>query len=347
MSLTYIGTSFDINEPYGPGEHAIIESVKTQIEQTFPNDQCLLINLTWFGPQFSESNSKWDDVMEAGEFDRVFLLATVDPPMIGDYEISEIRRVTNAIHVYLLGNFDSPHAFNFFAPVVADRFVKYNDDDLRLENIEKIFVSYNRKPKVHRVEFVQRLRDTKLDQYGTITLGIDETNIQNAGVAHDYISIGEQQEDYVSLGNHPAHWGFGIPLDNFSLHRMDIWKKTFLYVVGATEFQPHDNLFCQQDTFKAILGERPYIINGVQRTYRWLRYHGFRTFNHYWSHIDVENGPVHEGLVEVIRFLSKKSESELKEMYIDMLPNLTYNRQRFYEFAEEQRNRIANIFREP
>lgn len=341
MALTYIGTSFGINEPYGPSEHALINNIKQQIKYKFDCDRCLLINLTWFGPQFDNDN--WSKMLNAGNFDRVFLLASVDPSMLGEHEIGVIKQATNALYVYLLGNFDSPHQFNFFAPVVAEKFVKYTTSELAVD-IKKIFVCYNRKPKVHRVKLVQLLKHNHLDQFGTITLGRDKTNIQNNGIEHDYISIGKQQEDFVSLGNHPDNWEFDIPLDNFSLHCMDVWKTTFLYIVGSTEFNPYDDLFCQQDTFKAILGQRPYVINGVQRTYKWLRYHGFRTFNHYWKHIDVENGDVHTGIINVIRYLSDMKEKELTDMYQDMIPDLEYNKNRFYEFAEQQKHIINNIF---
>lgn len=341
MSLVYVGTTFGKNEPYALSEHALIDNIKQQIINKFTNDKCLLINLTWFGPQFDNDN--WNKVLTLGEFDRVFFLASVDPCMIGDHEISTIKKATNSLYIYLLGNFDSPHQFNFFAPVVVEKFVKYSANDLKLD-VEKIFICYNRKPKVHRVELVQQLKHESLDQFGTITLGRDETNIQNNNIDHEYLSIGMKEEDFITLGNHPDNWEFGIPLDNFSLHSMDVWKTSFLYIVGSTEFNPYDDLFCQQDTFKAILGQRPFIINGVQRTYKWLRYHGFKTFNHYWEHIDVENDNVHNGIIEVIKYLSSMTKTELTNMYYDMLPDLEYNKNHFYEFAKSQELLIDNIF---
>jgi len=348
MSVTFIGTAFDLNEPYGPGEHLCHQLIKEQIDKAFPNSKNLLISTTWFGPQFNNINSYWEDVINFTEqritFDNIFFLASVDPPMIGDSEIRQIKLSTNALCVYLLGNFDSPHQFNFFAPIVKEKFRHYTEEELTLTEIKYIFVNYNRKPKVHRIKFVELLKQHKLDQVGIVTLGKDPTNIYKHDVEHEYISIGEKQEDWVSFGNHPAHWGFGIPLDNFSLHRMDIWKYTFLYINGATEFEPINDLFCQQDTFKPIIGLRPFVINGVQRTYHWLRFNGFKTFNHYWDHIDIENGPVHETIIDLIKYLKSLDSSEILAMYQDMLPELHYNKERFFEFAKEQQYKMEHLF---
>jgi hypothetical protein len=126
---------------------------------------------------------------------------------------------------------------------------------------------------------------------------------------------------------------------------MDIWQNTFLYINAATEFDPINDLFCQQDTFKPMLGLRPFVINGVQRTYRWLRLQGFRTFNHYWPHIDIETGPVHNTLVELIKHLKSLEPSEILAMYNNMLPDLRHNKDRFFEFANEQKYKMEHLFK--
>jgi hypothetical protein len=346
MALTFIGTTFSITEPYGPSEIETLKTIQLQIEEQFPNDNNLLISLTWFGPQFD--NDSWQQIEDFSKskvkVDNLFLLATVDPPMITVTDIQQIKMLTDALHVYLLGNFDSPHAFNFFAPTVAKNFKFYTDDDLLLKHCQYRYISYNRKPKPHRIQLVNMLYDQNLNTLGIITLGKDESNIHNQNQLHKYISLGEQQKDYIDRGNHPDHWGFGIPLDNFSLHRLDLWQESFLFVTGATEANPVNDLFCQQDTFKPMLGLRPFVINGSQKTYHWLKYHGFQTFNNYWPHIDIESGEVQETIVSVIKFLATKSSNELLSMYQDMLPKLHHNKNRFFEFAEEQQYKIHHLF---
>jgi hypothetical protein len=89
---------------------------------------------------------------------------------------------------------------------------------------------------------------------------------------------------------------------------------------------------------------RPFVINGVQRTYRWLRHHGFKTFNQYWPHIAIESGDVHDSIITLIKFLQEQNKHELLAMYNDMLPDLRYNKQRFVSFAQEQKFRMENLF---
>jgi len=46
----------------------------------------------------------------------------------------------------------------------------------------------------------------------------------------------------------------------------------------------------------------------------------------------------------LVKFLNMLGNSELLEMYNDMIPDLRYNKERFFEFAYEQTNKIENIF---
>ncbi len=271
-------------------------------------------------------------------FDNVFFLATVDPAYLNVTELQQVKNMVQALKVFYLGNFDSEYQFNFFAPITAKKFKKYDDNQLLLDNLKYLFVNYNRKPKQHRVEFVKKLIAQDLSSLGVITLGTDATNDL-------LLTIGEKDEDYLDYGNSKVHWGkFGVPHDMYSLHRMDIWNHTFLYINGATEFNPVNDLFCQQDTFKPMIGLRPFVINGVQKTYRWLRNHGFKTFNQYWSHIDIENGDVHDTLIELIKYLKATPSEDIISMYNDMLPDLQHNKQRFYEFAKEQKYKMEHLF---
>jgi hypothetical protein len=343
----FIGTGFPAAMEYHKEERTCWESIRSQIDSQFPNTNNVLISLTWFGPQFD--NGEWDKIEDCWKnnitYDNIFLLSTVDPPFINVTEIQEIKYKLRALTVYYLGNFDSPHEFNFFAPIVAHKFKKYTTEELRLTNVKYLYVNYNRKPRQHRIDFVKKLLDHKLDTLGIVTIGKDQSAIYNNHNSDLFLTIGEEDKDYLQWGNSRAHWGkFGVPHDMYSLHRIDIWQQTLLYINAATEFNPHDNLFCQQDTFKPMIGMRPFVINGVQRTYRWLRLRGFRTFNHYWPHIDIENGNVHDTLIELIQHLNTLHKDQLMAMYQDMLPDLEHNRNRFWEFAKEQKNKINHLF---
>jgi hypothetical protein len=55
--------------------------------------------------------------------------------------------------------------------------------------------------------------------------------------------------------------------------------------------------------------------------------------------IDIENGNVHATLTELIEHLHTLKSSEILAMYVDMLPDLKYNKNRFFEFAREQKTK--------
>jgi hypothetical protein len=340
MSVDFIGIGFADGMEYAIEEQQCWASISKQIDAAFPNCQNVLISLTWFGPQFRTIG--WDTVLNCEQnnivYDNVFFLSTVDPPYLNDTELREVKNKLKALKVFYLGNFDSAHEFNFFAPIIASKFKTYTEKELALESVKHVYVNYNRKPKQHRVDFVKKLISSDLLKFGTVTLGTDARNDL-------LLTIGEKDEDYLLYGNSNYHWGqFGVPHDMYSLHRMDIWKSTFLYINAATEFNFVNDLFCQQDTFKPMIGLRPFVINGVQRTYRWLRMNGFRTFNHHWPHIDIENGNVHDTLIALIKYLGNLTDKDLLALYCNMQPDLVHNRMRFFEFAKEQKYKMENLF---
>lgn len=346
--IKFIGATFPTQWLWSKYEQQCIDSVKKQINNYYVNQKNLLINLTWFGPQFD--NKHWQQFLELypEKFDNLFLLSTVDPPMINPDQIDEmITRLGNP-RLFKIGNFDTEYHFNFFAPILEKHFAHYNDAELLLEDPKYLYINYNRKPREHRVRFVKQLYEKKLNHFGVITLG-------KANIVFDkdpdntlYISIGENPADYIKHG----HWyntnredDFGIPHDVLSLHNMYYWKHHFLHIIGATEFNVWDDIFVSETQFKPIIGLRPFLINGNIRTYQWLIDNGFQTFNHWFPKIDFENpDTVHESLCRAIEYLSTMSKPQILDMYNSMLPDLIHNKNRFYEYAREQSVKINNLF---
>ena len=348
MATTFLGTHFPSSYLWSTYELYCIKSIRRQIDIKFGDSNNLFINLTWFGPQFT--NGEYDRFLELvnkkQSYNNLFLLCTVDPAMINPEQIQDIVRKLNYPALYKIGNFDTEYHFNFFAPVLKKHFQFYTDEELKLIDPKYVFINYNRKPREHRVNFVRQLIDKDLKKYGIVTLGKPNI-IYDKDPANDlYFSIGETIESY-SKNN---HWfsgpdQFEIPHDVLTLHRMDYWQQHFLYIIGATEFNVWDDLFVSETQFKPILGLRPFLINGNPRTYQWLRDNGFRTFNHYFDNIDFEDSEtVHESLCKAIEFLATKSPAQIIELYEQMLPDLYHNRERFYKYADEQQYKIDHIF---
>ena len=322
------GVTFPSTSQWHRHQQELINSLKIQIETCF-NGENVLVNMTWFGPQF-ENNIEYAKFLAHGPIDNLFLLASEDPCFFNQQETNEFIASSGAKHTYLLGHFDTEYHFNFFSTVIGNYFPHYTDGDLLMDTPRYVFLNYNRKPRAHRTKFVKILDKRKLGDLGIVTLGNDRT-------------LGETIEEYKD-GNWNMPDDYGIPHDIHSLGRPEYWQNHFLNVVGETDFEDHLWTYITEKTYKPIIGLRPFVINGQQEVYKLLRKQGFRTFNHYWPHIDLENcniDKIHCNICDLIEWLKKQ---DLKQMYLDMLPDLSYNRQRFNEFAREQKHKIENLF---
>lgn len=348
--LKEIIITFPISYTWSKNEKDVIQKLRTQIEAKHGHERNLLINLTWFGPQFD--NDGWQqylDLLSTGVvFDNLFLLATVDPPMLVPEVLQSIGDSFQCKKIYKMGNFDTQYHFNIFAPIIANTFEKYDEEEIMLRDVKWLYINYNRKPREHRVKFVKKLIETGYDKFGIVTLGKPNVIYDKDPTNTLHLTIGEEILDYVKYG----HWydtsspdEFGLPHDLLSLHNMTYWNGHFLNIIGASEFNPWDDIFVSESQFKPLIGMRPFVINGNIRTYQWLRNYGFKTFNHYFG-VELEDIPeyeVHNSLISVLEFLKNKTNDELLSMYNDMLPDLRHNRERFFEFAAEQERFVDNI----
>ena len=329
--LKTLGVTFSSESQWYNDQQSLMESIKNQINTKFAKENNLLINMTWFGPQFDNKEyKKFKEYCHYDAVDNLFLLASEDPCFYNKQETQELIKESNALNSFLLGHFDSEYNFNFHSTVIGDLFPNYALEDLKFAQPNYIFLNYNRKPRDHRKRLVHMLDERKLSQYGVVTLGDDR-------------NVGETIEEY-KAGNWGMNDEYGIPHDISSLGRPEYWQNHFLTVVSETDFEDHLWTFVTEKTWKPIIGLRPFVINGQLEIYRWLRKNGFRTFNNYWPHIDIEEcniDNIHKSICDLIEWLKTQ---DLKQIYIDMLPDLLYNKNRFNEFAVEQKHKMENLF---
>jgi hypothetical protein len=344
-NVTVIGTTFQSNSQWHEDETALINSITQQINQQWPIGQNLLINTTWFGPQFD--NDMYRKAREFKSAERLFFLSTVDPVMLTSDQINDLIDCISPQETYYLGNFDGQYQFTFIATLLPKYFKYYSRDELLLDRVEWLYVNYNRKPREHRINFINQLVKAGLITHGVVTLGkSSSTYIGDAEYSGEFL-LGEEPEDYALEGNWGMSMEFGIPHDIHSLGNMIIWKSHFLTIVSETEFLPWDNMFITEKTWKPILGLRPFLLNGQTKIYKWLRSNGFRTFTHYFPDIELEQVnelEVHDSLVQVVQYLAQMSKQQILQLYQDMLPDLLHNRARFQVFAQQQQYKIEDLF---
>lgn len=348
MTTTYIGTTFPETYQWHINEVTLIDNIKNQIDAKYPDTQNLFINTTWFGPQFN--NGQYEKLLalikQKKQFNNLFMLAAADPVFLNSDQIANIVSETKSTNVFLLGHFDSDYQFNFHSTVLPTYFKSYTTEELCLTDLNWLFVNYNRKPREHRTGLVQKIVDANLKDFGVMSLGKnDKTYSKQEEVL--CLLLGESIEEYKE-GNWSMPDTFGIPHDIHTLGNIATWRTHFLTVVSETEFWPWDNTFVSEKTWKPIIGLRPFLLNGQVKIYQWLRNNGFKTFNHYFNNIELENInelEVHDSIVAVIQYLTTLDKKEIIAMYNDMLPDLKHNRDRFVEFSKEQQYKMEHLFK--
>ena len=346
--VTVIGTTFPKSWQYGLEEIEIFKLTQHQIEVKFSNQKNLLINTTWFGPQFE--NGEWARVeqliTDGKTFDNLFLLSVIDPLYLSNENIQYIESRLHTKVTYKIGMFDhSEYEWNFHAMVGAKHCPDYLESDIVLTSPEHVFLLYQRKPRRHRVELTELLIEQKFNHRGIITLGSNKNSSYDwsEGLNPSLMTIEDSPSNYKHNGHHDDFGG--VPNDLVTLGRLDIWQNHFLNIVSETEFNDWHPTFVTEKIWKPIIGLRPFVIHGQRSIYAWLQKNGFKNFNHYWPCVPCETGPdQHSNVVSVVKFLCDKSKSELKDMYEHMWPTLEYNKNRFKEFAQEQKFRMENLF---
>jgi len=342
MTTVMLGKTFPKNSPWHHDENTLIENIMFQIDRHFTDGKNLLVNLTYFGPQFDKN--EFDQLQNYVGYNRIFFLASVDPPMLNAENLQKICCDLEVDESYYLGNFDSLHQFTFIATLLPGYFEKYHNTDLIITQPNYVFLNYNRKPRQHRIDLINLLTQKGLDKIGLISLGAPD---QTYGVSNTPLLI-DKNPKYDSQGNRSIDDRYGIVNDIHSLGNLSIWQQHFLNLVSETEFLPWDPMFISEKIWKPILGLRPFVINGQTKIYQYLRDNGFKTFNHYWPHVQLEQVnelEVHASIVEVIKYLATMNRNDILSLYQDMLPDLLHNQSRFFEFAQEQKFKMENLFK--
>lgn len=342
-----LGTGFPLEWQYGPEEQDIFQSTVRQVDAQFPNERNLVINTTWFGSQFN--NGVWQQAMDLpGPFDNLFLLSVIDPLYLTPDDLNALTGKHTVKKVFKIGMFEgSKYEWNFHAIVGKDLMPRYSEAQVLLQYPEYVYMLYQRKPRQHRVEITNILRDQDLLKSGIVTLGAPGDFDWHRGLSFEPICIEDAADNYKHNGS-KQDFG-GVPNDLVTLGRLDLWQKHFLNIVSETVFDEWEPLLVTEKMWKPMIGLRPFLVHGNPNTYAWLRNRGFRTFNHYWKHIPVEQvydgfGP-HDAATQTIKFLTVFSKTDLTKMYQDMLADLRYNKERFYEFSQEQTYKMQNIFK--
>lgn len=327
MIHTLIYHGFPLTQIPGRLERDLLHDITNQIDLAYPNDRNLVINGTWMNQDFQDM---CDAVLSVYRPTKVWIGSLTDPWTMRAWARNKFQRKTC---ITILGNTSGEYEFNFWSIYCLEHFQRYDDQDLMLDDDPRVFLCYQNKPKLHRQMLAHKLIISNLAECGVLTLGDSEPFV------YDTLSLRPAvKDDYLIAGS----------LNNASVGLEDpnIWKNCYLNVVSETEIKASDDLFVSEKTWKPIIGLRPFVINGDSRTYGYLRRHGFDVFDDIWPVAKLEQATDLEQrtdiIVDIVRDLSNSR--GLKQHWLDLLPRLQYNRNRFFEFAKEQKSFASDLF---
>jgi hypothetical protein len=348
VSIVRFGHHFDKTLPLYAQQEKILSCVFEQIEEKWPNNKNLVISTTWLGSAFYEN---WQNLLSLNEdCDNLFYLSIVDPCYLQDHEFSQIEQKFSPNNVYKIGlGFPDDIYINISVMNLHEEGVDYKNNDLLLKSPVYRFVNYNRKPKPHRVDLVEKIKTSGLLKHGIVTLGANDPGYDvSEGRTFEVLTLEENHNNFdFHIEFDQRHRFSGIPLDLSSLGSLETWQNHFLNVVSETEFYPWDRLLVSEKTWKPILGLRPFIINGQNTMYQWLRNQGFKTFNQYWPFANLESCnelEIHDEIIKVLQYICSLSNKEIIQLYEDMLPDLLHNKTRLQQYTNETYQRLQSLF---
>jgi len=117
----------------------------------------------------------------------------------------------------------------------------------------------------------------------------------------------------------------------------EIHMQAFLQIVAETVFH-YPNIYVSEKTIKPIIYKRPFVIVGSPGCLANVKSLGFKTFDAYWDEsydtmVDPEKRIL--AIMEIIKFICKKSIAELQELCYDMKDILEYNFNFYYTKLEK------------
>jgi hypothetical protein len=279
----------------------------------------VMINSTWYGQEQHQKTLTW---LRNNVWDIAVLVCMIDAPIPAPDWFAEFGRPVIAI-----GSTPGPHHVSLWAEVAA-RYIRPDAEHA----IDLPFMCLNRKPHWHRVRIYQQLSAANLLDQGLVSMGGSVKlgavrTLPETVAANDSAPNGSQDHN-------------GIANDITSLGDLSNWRRHFLNVVTETVFDVDAKYFVSEKIFKPMLGHRPFLVYAAGGAEQWLTQQGFEPYLddfHDITDLDLRQA---DNIVPFLSSLSAQGSAYWKQKYLDLLPKIQYNLDRFNEFVAEQRQRI-------
>lgn len=224
------------------------------------------------------------------------------------------------------------NSFPFWlAPFKRDAVTSYNPD--------KLYLSYNRNPRAHRLVLTGLLLKADMIKHGIYSFCVsDKDTIKNI---NNNILSGILTDDEISFMSVSS----GVSPDNLNLRTEnpavniveEHYETTFCSLVTETL---DDTIFLTEKIYKPILMGHPFVVLGSKDTLSYLRKLGFKTFSNWWDEsYDFTDNLVERcnKIVDIMVKLSKKDPKQLRLIRGLMKPILKHNQEVFNKIISDTR----------
>jgi hypothetical protein len=279
----------------------------------------VVINSTWYGQAQHHCTMTW---LRDQPWDIAVLVCMIDAPIPHPEWFAEFGRPVIAV-----GSYKGAHHISLWAEVAA-RYIQPSTEHA----IDLPFMCLNRKPHWHRVRLYQQLSEANLLEQGLVSMGGSD-DLSPVRTVPEMITTNDLAP------NGGKHY-YGILNDIASLGDPTNWRRHLLNVVTETVFDVDDKYFVSEKIFKPLLGSRPFLLYAPGGGQQWLQDQRFETYIDDFQDItDLDlSDPVN--MAPFLHTLCSQGSAYWKRKYLDLLPKIQYNLQRFNEFVSEQRQHI-------
>lgn len=312
---------------YGWGDNVPLKQFQNDIVERYLKSisedaiSTVMIDSVWYS---QERHKQVLDELRMVEFDRLVLIAMLDYPVPRPDWYDGID-----CEVIAVGYYPGAYEIDLWALAVSE-YMTVPDGLVDADNIDCAFMNLNRKPHWHRKKLYNDLESRGLLEHGLVTMG---------STIPTRARLLPQDDVYCILAPNPGPEQYGIANDIMSLGNPANWRRHFLNIVTETVFDITQNNFVTEKIYKPILGMRPFLVYALGAD-RWLIDRGFRTYSQDFGDItdlDLTDPYV---IPDFLSILIKQGPDYWRQKYIDLLPKIQYNKQRFLEYVQELNHKI-------
>lgn len=197
---------------------------------------------------------------------------------------------------------------------------------------EKLFVTYNRRPRLHRLILIANLIKNNLIEDGISSLGTYNHNVKNLGSIDGTLTPidCEKLSDYVSYSPDGVNLEVENPANTINIEHH---RRSFVSLVSETLVENNVSFFSEK-IYKPLSIGHPFILVGNPHSLSRLHSLGYKTFSKYWDEsYDVELDwvtRIHK-IMSILQQLQKLSDGEKISMRQDMNSILVHNQKTFIQ----------------